>query len=295
MVTPALIWADLDPAASAMSKPARKRLSRAVEQAIAAEDTLGLAAAALGIEPPPAAALTRIADGLEAGNRNWLLAEPVVLLPDRDALALLPLTAAPLDREEEDALAEAARAHFGDALTLERGRSGRWYAAIETVDQATGVPLREAIGRAVEPASLAGGADAARLRAFLNELQMLWYAHPVNEARRADGRPEASSLWLWGGGRLPIKPQAPLPMELRTNAPELVGLALWLGLEREPLAEPEAGAPSPDDLVAIPSGEEVLGGAWLDKFAALRGELRIYAGGNEWRVPARRGLSRLLG
>jgi hypothetical protein len=41
--------------------------------------------------------------------------------------------------------------------------------------------------------------DAARAwRAIVNELQMLWFEHPVNLAREAAGRPSLNSAWLEG-------------------------------------------------------------------------------------------------
>jgi hypothetical protein len=32
-----------------------------------------------------------------------------------------------------------------------------------------------------------------------NEVQMLWFAHPLNEGREMQGRQTVNSLWLWGG------------------------------------------------------------------------------------------------
>ncbi len=293
MVTPALVWPGFDAASSKRAKAASRRLARAARCEIPGRDGLALAAAALGIEPPPAGALARLADGLDAGDRSWFCAEPVTLIPDRDTLVLMPLTAAPLTREEADALIAGATAHFGAALVLERGASGRWYAAVEGVSRATGAPPAEVAGQALDVVSLAAGPDAARLRAFLTELQMLWYEHPVNLARREAGRPEANALWLWGGGRLPAESPAVGPVELRADGPGLKGLAAWLGLECSPPAEP--GAEHADAIVVIDPESAALGEAWLQAFAVARGEFRIYADRTEWRIPARRGLFHLRG
>lgn len=61
----------------------------------------------------------------------------------------------------------------------------------------------------VEPAALVGrslggalpqGANAARLRALMAELEMWLHDHPLNAARHRRGQPCIGSLWLWGGG-----------------------------------------------------------------------------------------------
>ena len=45
------------------------------------------------------------------------------------------------------------------------------------------------------------GADALRWQRIVTEVQMLLYAHPLNQAREARGELLVNSLWLWGGGR----------------------------------------------------------------------------------------------
>lgn len=49
------------------------------------------------------------------------------------------------------------------------------------------------------------GADEAALawRRCINEIQMTWFAHPVNAAREAAGRPTVNTLWLSGNGEPP--------------------------------------------------------------------------------------------
>jgi hypothetical protein len=61
------------------------------------------------------------------------------------------------------------------------------------------VPLSQAAGRNVR-GLLPKGAEAARWHRVFNEIQMLLFAHPVNEAREARGELPVNSLWLWGGG-----------------------------------------------------------------------------------------------
>ncbi|RZL89235.1 MAG: hypothetical protein EOP73_30255, partial [Variovorax sp.] len=44
---------------------------------------------------------------------------------------------------------------------------------------------------------------ARPLRRLQQEMQMLLYTHPLNDAREARGRPGINSFWLSGTGRLP--------------------------------------------------------------------------------------------
>jgi hypothetical protein len=77
------------------------------------------------------------------------------------------------------------------------------------------------------------GADARRLRSVLNELQMLLFEHPVNQAREARGELPVNSLWLWGGGSLPGVPaNAPT---LYANDATARALAAFCGAENFPL------------------------------------------------------------
>jgi len=50
---------------------------------------------------------------------------------------------------------------------------------------------------------------AAPLRRLQNEMQMLLYTHPVNDAREARGLPPVNSFWLSGSGALPAGYQLP--------------------------------------------------------------------------------------
>lgn len=46
----------------------------------------------------------------------------------------------------------------------------------------------------------AGDAAALAWRRCINEIQMMWFGHPVNGAREAEGKPSINTLWLSGNG-----------------------------------------------------------------------------------------------
>jgi hypothetical protein len=50
------------------------------------------------------------------------------------------------------------------------------------------------------------GVDALHWQRILTEMQMMLYAHSLNQARESRGESMINSLWLWGGGRyVPLK------------------------------------------------------------------------------------------
>ena len=53
--------------------------------------------------------------------------------------------------------------------------------------------------------------QAQALRRLQNEMQMLLYTHPVNDARKARFLPPVNSFWISGTGTLPATPRQPPP------------------------------------------------------------------------------------
>lgn len=159
----------------------------------------------------PLAPITLKADGGVAGDAYWLRADPVHLRVMRDRIVLADADALSLSREEADALAAAIGQHFGDDLNPLPLHPRRWYLRYPQAPRLTTTPLSVAVGRDIDPL-LPQGDDAMRFRAELNELQMLLHEHPVNQAREARGELPVNSLWLWGGGRLPVTCAMPVPL-----------------------------------------------------------------------------------
>ncbi len=136
------------------------------------------------------------------------------------------------------------------------------------------------------------GAHGRRLASVLTEVQMLWHVHPVNRIRHAAGRREANALWVWGGGCLPAPPALGNCPHLLGNAPEIAGLALWLGLDRKPLVSPSACADPHSCIVIIERGEERVGEEWLARLGAAGSAFDLLVDEVVLSVPARRSLMR---
>lgn len=286
MLSPALIWPSFDPEAEAGERLVQRRLKRARTEAIEAHSTLALVARALGIDAPPAGALARLAEG-RAPEGGWFLAEPVTLAPDRDRLVLQRLGDDALDPEEANALVETVHAHFpARELRIEPAGDGRWHACLSSAEARHGIAVEAAEGRSVEASPDTFGVSLEGMR-ILNELQMLWFEHPVNLERREAGRLQANALWVWGGGTLPAAAPRVEAHALAADAPELQGLARWLGLERLP-ADPAGALRIDPGLVVVPGADEPAAcREWLRAFARRRRPFRVLAAGRAWAVPGR--------
>jgi hypothetical protein len=143
-----------------------------------------------------------------AGSYYWLRADPVHLRADRSRLVLFGPELLAIRQEEADALAASFNALYQpDGLCLFTPGPQRWYLRVAEPPRLATTPLAEVVGRDIDR-QLPRGEDASRWHARLNEIQMLFHAHAVNERRAEEGRPGINSLWLWGGGRLPAAVQA---------------------------------------------------------------------------------------
>jgi len=286
MLSPALIWPHFDPEAAAGERAIPRRLRRARPSPITAGSPLALAALALGIDAPPAAALTRLAEGRTTDSVAFL-AEPVMLSPDRDRLLLQRLGEEPLNPSESQALIESAHGHFPEnELRLERTGTGHWYARFGGVEARAGIAIEAAEGASITATPEAFGVSLQGMR-VLNELQMLWFEHPVNVARKQAGRPQANALWVWGGGTLPSAPSGVEAHTLVADAPELAGLAQWLGVERRDPDVARIPVIEPGLVVALGPGADTTGRSWLDAFCRQRHAFRLFAAGRMWHVPGR--------
>jgi hypothetical protein len=102
------------------------------------------------------------------------------------------------DREAEALLAVANESAAGAACRLTRHHS-HWFLLTEQPWSINAAPLDAAEGGSLAEC-LPSGADASRWSRLLNEIQISWHAHPVNEQREECGKPQINSLWLHGGG-----------------------------------------------------------------------------------------------
>ena len=144
----------------------------------------------------PIAPVSAAFDGL--GEGCWLRADPVHLRLQRDQLVLLPDVG--VNAGEAAQLCAALNEHFaGQGMAFFAPHPQRWYVRLDQLPGIETVSLSQAAGRNVR-GLLPKGKEAAHWHRVFNEIQMLLFAHPVNEAREVRGELPVNSLWLWGGG-----------------------------------------------------------------------------------------------
>lgn len=171
---------------------------------------------AFGAQACAPVALTRPLDLPDQPEGHWLRADPVHLRLGRDRAMLLDASACPLRQDEADALVNTLNRQFApDGLHFFAPHPARWYVRSDQPLAVSTTPLDQVAGRDMQ-AHLPQGPDGLRWHGWLNEIQMLLYTHPVNDAREAEGQLPVTALWLWGEG-------APLvPLE-KPASPVLVG------------------------------------------------------------------------
>ena len=159
-------------------------------------------------DAPPVAPLSYLADSGQAPTRYLLRADPVHLRADQSRLRLFESHSFFITQDEADALVASINA-FNAAQDWQLGalHPQRWYLSLPMAPDLQTTPPAQAAGLDIDTLLPQGG-DAGRWAAVLNELQMLLHEHPVNQAREQRGEPVINSLWLWGGGVLPLSVQA---------------------------------------------------------------------------------------
>ena len=173
----------------------------------------------------PLAPLTLLADGGTPDNAYWLRADPVHLRATRDKLMLADSGAFSISQLEAEACAAAFNAHFqADGMTLYPLRPDRWYLRLDHTPQLVTQPVSAVTGKHVDP-YLPSGADGLKWHRLYNEIQMLLFGLPLNDAREARGEMTVNSIWLWGGGTLAAA-SSDKRTKLYANNPEARALAL---------------------------------------------------------------------
>ncbi|NNM70710.1 MAG: hypothetical protein HKM00_12245 [Gallionella sp.] len=180
----------------------QKLLSRATAVPAPARSVEAALCAAFGVNAPdeaghdvPVAPVSAAFDGLGAGC--WLRADPVHLRLQRDQMLLSQAAAS--DEEARQFCASLNEYFSGQGMTFFAPHTERWYLRLDRLPDMQTTPLSEVIGANVRGA-LPRGEDAQRWHQVFNEIQMVLFAHPLNDAREARGELPINSLWLWGGG-----------------------------------------------------------------------------------------------
>lgn len=190
----------------------------------------------------PIAALSAQAEKFDVEGGYWFCAAPVHLALQRDAFFLHEEVPLRVNVEHAQALQETLNQHFKeDGLQFLLSASGAWYLKLTHLFEHF-LPVKThfpqmAVGKNIH-AWMPEGPAAQKWRALLNELQMVLFEHPVNQAREAAGELAINSIWLSGGGFMPCAPSAQLDdLLLMSDHPFYAGLAQYLHAQSSPLPD----------------------------------------------------------
>jgi len=166
------------------------------------------------LEPSPGAKTTQ-----ENPESPIWHADPVHFAFARDHMLVAPLDAeAEVTADESRELAAVAAviaAEFG--ATLRALDASHWFISFDPPWQVKTIAYDAALGRSAQDV-LPAGETAPRWRKLLNEIQMRWHQHPINEHRDAQGLRTINGLWLHGGGFWRALPKQPFAVAATTNA-----------------------------------------------------------------------------
>jgi hypothetical protein len=248
-------------------------LSRSMEEAVPYRGMEAALCHQFGISAVadlPVAPLSYLADSGQAPGRYLLRADPVHLRADQSRLRLFEAHSFFITRDEADALVASINAFSAvQDWQLSAPHPQRWYLSLPNAPDLHTTPPMQAAGQDID-ALLPRGREAGHWAAVLNELQMLLHEHPVNRAREQRGEPVINSLWLWGGGVLPLSVQAQVDAVYADDA-------LALGLARHAGIKGHAVPEYLGDLVSDEAGRQRLlvldGLAWPAHYNDIEGWL----------------------
>jgi hypothetical protein len=185
-------------APGAPDEGAAQSLSPPHERVLAS--SLGLASIPDGLIPW--AAWEARQAGLGAPGDGWAWITPCHWRVATDHVAMAPPADLQLDGADSKALFDAIRPYFeGDGLVLQPTLPGRWLASGELFRELPTASIDRVAGRVIDPWIPRSGA-ARPLRRLQQEMQMLLYTHPVNDARLQRGLLPVNSFWVSGTGAL---------------------------------------------------------------------------------------------
>ena len=151
----------------------------------------------------PWAALRALALPEVALDAAWGLITPCHLTVHADHIAMNDPAALRLEAQESLALLQAMAPYFlEDGLALHFLQADTWLVQGEALRGLPTASIERVRGKKIDP--WMPRTETARLvRRLQNEMQMLLYTHPINDARVARGTPMVNSFWLSGTGELP--------------------------------------------------------------------------------------------
>jgi hypothetical protein len=145
----------------------------------------------------------------------------------RDHLVLTSPTLLDITPTESEALYAAVKdilAELSSTIYRTDSLPGRWFIEAEKLKSLSTVHTAQAEGRNIDiwmPIDTDIPGIARQWRKWQNEIQMIWFDHPVNQARAANGQLSINSIWISGIGCLAdLQPHQALHAAQRLHSPD---------------------------------------------------------------------------
>ncbi len=172
--------------------------------------------------------LTAEYDGLDISNGYFYRADPVHFKAESDHAILVGADQVLPNKDETKQLIDCFNQHFlEDKISLYSTHENRWYLKSERALNLKFTALDYALARDIKhfmPQDITAGEDALWWRKILNEAQMLFFQHAVNQARESNGQLTINGLWLWDSSLVKEEDSLKLPEQVFSN--DVVALAL---------------------------------------------------------------------
>jgi hypothetical protein len=171
----------------------------------------------------PWAARDAVRLGLSPANGTnppggWAWITPCHWKANADHVEMQDPTDLALSDAETSTLMEAMRGYFAeDGIALHALSAGTWLAHGAVFDDLASASLERTRGARIDT-WMPRQPQAKTLRRLQNEMQMLLYTHPLNDARAAQRQTTVNSFWVSGTGALPV----PNASQTATTPPEPV-------------------------------------------------------------------------
>jgi hypothetical protein len=189
----------------------------------------------------PFAAWQAQLDGIAPGALAWGRVTPVHWHVGSDHVRVVDADRLELDEGDGRSLLAAVEPLFtSEGFTVRYGAPTRWYVAHESLARLRCASLDRVAGRALDRWLPIDDPDARLVRRLQNEVQMLLYTHPINDARSARGQLPVNSFWLSGCGVAQPLRAPPPQVDVRLRGPALEAdweawTRAWAALDAGPI------------------------------------------------------------
>jgi hypothetical protein len=187
-----------------------------------------------------AAALFPKGGDADAASAAWAWITPCHWRVHADHVEMADPAQLALGEEESRSFMQAMQGYFlEDGIQLHWLNASAWLAQGEVFRDLPTASLERVRGTSVDT-WIPRQSQAKPLRRLQNEMQMLLYTHPLNDARSAQGLPTVTSFWVSGTGHLPAPP-APNSPTSATNTAKAQPITVLDALQ-EPARQDDARA-----------------------------------------------------